>query len=181
MFVFFSPLPPPATPPRFAEIPMEIYQINAFGTHHLLQYLLKTNPAGRFVFASTSEIYGDPQVHPQPESYWGHVNPNGLRSCYDESKRLGETICGIHTRRYQLDTRILRIFNTYGPRVNPADGRVIPSFIKQALLKQPLIINGDGHQTRRYSYVDDLGKYCSGGKLASAEIKVNWDGGSDDK
>jgi nucleoside-diphosphate-sugar epimerase len=114
------------------------------------------HPEARFLFASTSEVYGDPQVHPQPETYWGHVNPNGVRSCYDEAKRLGETICGVHFRDLQMDTRIIRIFNTYGPRMDIDDGRVIPNFIKFALAGDKLPVYGDGSQTRSYCYVTDL-------------------------
>jgi nucleoside-diphosphate-sugar epimerase len=146
----------PASPPRYQEHPIETYLVNSLGTHQLLQYLYKNNPAGILLFASTSEIYGDPEIHPQTESYWGHVNPNGERSCYDEAKRLGETICGVHQRQFNLDVRIVRIFNTYGPRVNPIDGRVIPNFITQALAKQSLTIYGDGQQTRSYCFVSDL-------------------------
>jgi len=115
-----------------------------------------TNPLGTFVFAGTSEAYGDPLEHPQRETYWGNVNPNGVRSCYDESKRLGETICGVFNRDFQLDTRIVRIFNTYGPRIGADDGRVIPSFIMSALKNEPMTVFGDGSQTRSYCYVSDL-------------------------
>lgn len=146
----------PASPPRYQAHPVETYLVNSMGTHQLLQYLLGNNDKGRFLFASTSEVYGDPLVHPQVESYWGNVNPNGIRSCYDEAKRLGETICGVHQRDLGLDVRIVRIFNTYGPRMDPADGRVIPQFVTEALGKQQLSIYGDGSQTRSYCYVDDL-------------------------
>lgn len=146
----------PASPPRYQEHPVETYLVNSLGTHQLLQFLVKNNPSGRLVFASTSEIYGDPLQHPQQEDYWGNVNPNGPRSCYDEAKRLGETICGVHQRQFGLDVRMVRIFNTYGPRVNPTDGRVIPNFIFQALKKQALTIYGDGLQTRSYCYINDL-------------------------
>jgi nucleoside-diphosphate-sugar epimerase len=146
----------PASPPRYQAHPKQTYLVNSYATHLLLEYLVKTNPQGRFLFASTSEIYGDPEQHPQPESYWGNVNPNGIRSCYDEAKRLGETICGVFERDSNIDARIVRIFNTYGPRIDPDDGRVIPNFIAQALVKKPLNIYGDGSQTRSYCYVDDL-------------------------
>ncbi|HYD35475.1 MAG TPA: NAD-dependent epimerase/dehydratase family protein [Vitreimonas sp.] len=146
----------PASPPRYQAHPIETYQVNVWGTHHLLQYLHTHSPAARFIFASTSEVYGDPQLHPQPESYWGNVNPNGIRSCYDEAKRLGETICGIHHRDLGMDVRIVRIFNTFGPRIDPVDGRVIPQFVSQALANQPLTVYGDGSQTRSYCFVDDL-------------------------
>ncbi len=146
----------PASPPRYQKNPVETYLVNSLGTHHLLDYLKTSNPQARFVFASTSEVYGDPAVHPQTESYWGNVNPNGIRSCYDEGKRLGETICGVFSRDFGLDVRIARIFNTYGPRIDPADGRVIPNFIKQALADEALTVYGDGEQTRSYCYVSDL-------------------------
>lgn len=146
----------PASPPRYQEYPIETYLINSTGCHVWLSYLRQHNPSGRFLFASTSEVYGDPLVHPQPETYWGNVNPNGVRSCYDEGKRLGETICGVFERDFDLDVRIVRIFNTYGPRIDPDDGRVIPNFIKQALAGENLTIYGDGQQTRSYCYVSDL-------------------------
>lgn len=146
----------PASPPRYQKFPLETWQVNTLGTQRLLDWIHQQSPVTRFVFASTSEVYGDPQVHPQPESYWGHVNPNGIRSCYDESKRAGEAICGVYERGMGLDVRIVRIFNTYGERMDPDDGRVIPSLIKQALSNQPLQVFGDGQQTRSYCYVSDL-------------------------
>lgn len=146
----------PASPPRYQAHPIETYLVNTTGTHNLLQYLHKNSPAARVVFASTSEVYGDPQLHPQAEDYWGNVNPNGVRSCYDEAKRLGETICGVHARDLGMDIRIVRIFNTYGPRIDPADGRIIPQFLSEALAQQPYSIFGDGSQTRSYCYVSDL-------------------------
>lgn len=148
----------PASPPRYQELPVETYLVNSLATHNLLQFLQENNPQARFVFASTSEVYGDPQEHPQKETYWGNVNPNGKRSCYDESKRLGETICGVHERKFGMDVRIVRIFNTYGPRMAINDGRVIPSFIKESIAGEKLNIFGDGSQTRSYCYVDDLVK-----------------------
>lgn len=146
----------PASPDRYQENPRETYLVNSWATHQLLDYLLATNPQGRFLFASTSEVYGDPLQHPQTEDYWGNVNPNGLRSCYDEAKRMGETICGVYQRDFALDTRIVRIFNTYGPRLDIDDGRVVPNFIKHALAGEKLPVYGDGQQTRSYCYVDDL-------------------------
>lgn len=145
----------PASPPRYQAEPVATYLVNTVGTHNLLQYLRSTNPQARFVFASTSEIYGDPLEHPQKESYWGNVNPNGERSCYDESKRMGETICGVHERDFKMDIRIVRIFNTYGPRMDPLDGRVIPNLINQALNQEAYTIFGDGSQTRSYCFIDD--------------------------
>lgn len=146
----------PASPPRYQAHPIETYLVNSIGTHNLLQYLFKTNPKGRFVYTSTSEIYGNPAENPQKETYWGNVNPNGIRSCYDESKRMGETICGVHSRDFGVDVRIARIFNTYGPRMDPEDGRAVPNFLKEAVNGQPITMYGDGKQTRSFCYVDDL-------------------------
>jgi nucleoside-diphosphate-sugar epimerase len=145
----------PASPDNYQLHPVETYSVNSFGTHFLLDFIKKHNPNAQFLFASTSEIYGDPTVHPQTESYWGNVNPNGVRSCYDESKRMGETICGIFGRDFGVDTRIVRVFNTYGPNM-AFDGRVIPSFIKMGLTHSPYVIYGDPQKTRSYCYVDDL-------------------------
>lgn len=165
----------PASPPRYQEHPVETYLVNSLATHQLLQHLLTSNPDGRFIFASTSEVYGDPQEHPQKETYWGNVNPNGPRSCYDEAKRLGETICGVHMRDFGLDVRIVRIFNTYGPRMDPTDGRVIPQFISEALASEPLTVYGDGSQTRSYCYVSDLvaGILLMGGVDAARGETIN--------
>lgn len=146
----------PASPPIYQKYPIETYLVNSLGTHQLLQYMLEKNPDVRFVYASSSEAYGEPQEHPQKETYWGNVNPNGVRSCYDESKRFGEMVCGVHSRDMSMDIRIMRIFNTFGPRMNPADGRVIPNFVTQALHNNPLTVYGDGSQTRSFCYVDDL-------------------------
>lgn len=146
----------PASPPAYQKNPIETYLVNSLGTHNLLSYLKENSPQTRFLFASTSEVYGDPLVHPQKEDYFGNVNPNGERSCYDESKRLGETICGTFERNYGMDIRIVRIFNTYGPRMRYDDGRILPNFINQALNNEPLTVYGDGKQTRSYCYVDDL-------------------------
>ena len=146
----------PASPPIYQQHPIETYLVNSLGTHNLLTYLQANFPQARMVYASSSEVYGDPQVHPQDESYWGNVNPNGPRSCYDEGKRMGETVCGVFTRYFSMDVRIIRIFNTYGPRMRADDGRVLPSFINQALAKQALTVFGDGKQTRSYCFVSDL-------------------------
>jgi UDP-glucuronate decarboxylase len=144
----------PASPPRYQELPVQTYQVNTFTTHVLAEYC--ANTGARMVFASTSEIYGDPLVHPQPESYWGNVNPNGIRSCYDEAKRFAETICGVHVRDFQADIRLVRIFNTYGPNMDPYDGRVIPDFCMRVLRQEPLRVFGSGEQTRSFCYVEDL-------------------------
>lgn len=146
----------PASPPQYQKKPVETYLINSMGTHQLLSYLSLYSPKAVFVFASTSEVYGDPQIHPQPESYWGNVNPNGIRSCYDEAKRMGETICGVFGRDFDMDTRIVRIFNTYGPRIDLDDGRVIPALISAGLHNTPFNVFGDGKQTRSFCFVDDL-------------------------
>lgn len=145
--------PNPNSPKSYHALPIETYLVNSVGTHYLLELAKKNNAV--FLFASTSEIYGDPKIHPQPETYWGHVNPIGPRAIYDESKRLGEAICAVWSRKFGVQTRIARIFNTYGPRMNPDDGRAIPVFIQSAINHQPLTIHGDGHQTRSFCYVDD--------------------------
>jgi UDP-glucuronate decarboxylase len=156
MFDVIFHMASPASPPAYEKYPVETYLVNSLGTHNLLQYMLTTMPNAHVVYTSTSEVYGDPKENPQSETYWGNVNPNGPRSCYDESKRLGETICGVHTRNFGLNVRIARIFNTYGPRMNPADGRVIPQFFMQGLRGEPITIYGDGTQTRSFCYVSDL-------------------------
>lgn len=144
----------PASPRGYMDHPIETYKVNSFGTDYLLKFAKKQKV--RFLFASTSEVYGDPKVHPQPESYWGHVNPIGVRACYDESKRFGEMVCKTFERKYKLDIRIARIFNTYGPRNDRHDGRVVPNFITQALQNKPITVYGDGKQTRSFCYVSDL-------------------------
>ncbi len=144
----------PASPVGYWEHPFETIRVNTEGTMHLLQVCQRLRIP--FLMASTSEAYGNPLVHPQVEDYWGNVNPTGPRACYDESKRLGETITAEFHRQYGLDTRIVRIFNTYGPNSQLNDGRMIPNFIMQALSKQPVTIHGDGQQTRSICYVDDL-------------------------
>lgn len=146
----------PASPPKYQAHPIETYLVNSIGTHLILEYLKTQHPKAVFLFASTSEVYGDPAVHPQPETYWGNVNPNGIRSCYDESKRLGESICGVFQRDFGCDVRIVRIFNTYGPRIDLEDGRVIPSLIRAVLNNTAFSIYGDGSQTRSFCYIDDL-------------------------
>jgi len=143
----------PASPIDFDRIPIQILKVNSLGTHNALG--LAMNKGARFFLASTSEVYGDPKVHPQPETYWGHVNPIGIRGVYDESKRFAESITMAYHRFHGLDTRIVRIFNTYGPRMRLNDGRVIPNFVSQALRGEPLTIYGDGRQTRSFTFVED--------------------------
>jgi len=144
----------PASPIDYLKLPIETLKVGSLGTHNALG-LAKAKGA-RFFLASTSEVYGDPLVHPQPETYWGNVNPVGPRSVYDEAKRFGEAITMAYRRHHGLDTRIVRIFNTYGPRMRPRDGRVVSNFVVQALLNQPLTIYGNGQQTRSFCYVSDL-------------------------
>jgi nucleoside-diphosphate-sugar epimerase len=144
----------PASPPGYLEYPLKTALTNSVGTANLLALALRLK--ARFLVASTSETYGDPQEHPQREEYWGHVNPIGVRSCYDESKRFSETLTMIYVRQYGLDARIIRIFNTYGPRSDPDDGRIVPNFITQALRGDPITVYGDGTQTRSLCYVSDL-------------------------
>ena len=144
----------PASPIDYLELPIQTLKVGSLGTHNSLG-LAKAKGA-TFLLASTSEVYGDPLVHPQPESYWGNVNPVGPRGVYDEAKRFAEAITMAYHRYHGLDTRIVRIFNTYGPRMRPNDGRVVPAFIQQALLGEPLSVFGDGGQTRSFCFVDDL-------------------------
>jgi dTDP-glucose 4,6-dehydratase len=144
----------PASPIDYLEYPIPTLKVGALGTHNTLG-LAKAKGA-RFLLASTSEVYGDPLVHPQPESYWGNVNPVGPRGVYDEAKRFAEAMAMAYHRYHGLETRIVRIFNTYGPRMRPKDGRVVSNFIVQALRGEPLTIYGDGSQTRSFCYVDDL-------------------------
>jgi dTDP-glucose 4,6-dehydratase len=143
----------PASPKDFTEIPIPILKVGALGTHNLLG--LAKDKGARFFQASTSEVYGDPLVHPQPESYWGHVNPIGPRGVYDEAKRFGEAMVMAYHRHHGVDVRIVRIFNTYGPRMRPDDGRVVSNLLVQALAGKPLTIYGEGQQTRSFCYVDD--------------------------
>jgi dTDP-glucose 4,6-dehydratase len=144
----------PASPKDFERIPIPILKVGALGTLNALG-LAKAKGA-RFVLASTSEVYGDPLVHPQPEGYRGNVNPVGVRGVYDEAKRYAEAITMAYHRHHRVETRIARIFNTYGPRMRPDDGRMIPNFVSQALAGEPLTVYGDGSQTRSVQYVDDL-------------------------
>jgi dTDP-glucose 4,6-dehydratase len=144
----------PASPADFERIPIPILKVGALGTYNCLG-LAKAKGA-RMVLASTSEVYGDPIVHPQPEEYWGNVNPIGIRGVYDEAKRYAEAITMAYHRHHYVDTRIVRIFNTYGPWMRPDDGRMIPNFIQQALSGEPLTVHGNGEQTRSIQYADDL-------------------------
>ena len=144
----------PASPIDYLKIPIQTLKVGAMGTHNLLGLALAKK--ARFIIASTSEVYGDPLVHPQTEEYWGHVNPIGPRGCYDEAKRYQEAITMAYHRYHGLETRIVRIFNTYGPRMRLNDGRVLPAFIGQALRGEDITIFGDGSQTRAFCYVDDL-------------------------
>src|ERR1043165_6010855 len=144
----------PAAPIDFLRLPLHTLKVGSYGTHHALG-LAKQHRA-RFLLASTSEVYGDPQVHPQPESYWGNVNPIGPRGVYDEAKRYAEALTMAYHRQQGVDTAIVRIFNTYGPRMRSHDGRAIPTFMRQALENAPLTAFGDGSQTRSFCYVDDL-------------------------
>jgi UDP-glucuronate decarboxylase len=143
-----------ASPEDFTDFPVRIALTNTEGTRNLLDHAVACD--AKMLFASTSEVYGDPEVHPQPESYTGNVNIRGPRGCYDESKRFGETLTVAYEREYDLDVRTARIFNTYGPRMRPDDGRVIPNFVSQALDGRDLTVYGDGSQTRSFCYIDDL-------------------------
>src|SRR6267142_3087659 len=144
----------PASPVDYLELPIPTLKVGSLGTHKALG--LAKEKGARFLLASTSEVYGDPQVHPQPEEYWGNVNPVGPRGVYDEAKRFGEAMTMAYHRYHGLDTKIVRIFNTYGPRMRPNDGRVISNFVVQALKGEPLTVYGDGRQTRSFCYVSDL-------------------------
>lgn len=144
----------PASPPHYQSNPVHTTKTNVLGVINLLE--LARISGAKFLQASTSEVYGDPLEHPQGEGYWGHVNPNGVRSCYDEGKRCAETLCLDYARQYGVPVKIIRIFNTYGPGMRPDDGRVISNFIVEALSEQKLTIYGDGEQTRSFQYIDDL-------------------------
>lgn len=144
----------PASPVDYQNIPLETLWVSAMGTKNLLE-LARKNKA-MFLHASTSEVYGDPLVHPQTEGYWGNVNPNGPRSCYDEGKRFAESLIVNYQKVHGVNARIFRIFNTYGPRMRANDGRVIPNFVSEALAGEPITIYGDGNQTRSFCYIDDM-------------------------
>ncbi len=144
----------PASPVDYLELPIQTLKVGALGTHNALG-LARAKGAG-LLLASTSEVYGDPLVHPQREDYWGNVNPIGPRGCYDEAKRFAEAIVMAYHRMHSIDTKIVRIFNTYGPRMRLKDGRIVPNFVRQALLGEPLTVYGDGSQTRSFCYATDL-------------------------
>src|ERR687889_1752734 len=151
---FVYHLASPASPIDYLRLPLQTLKVGSYGTHNALG-LAKWKRA-RFLLASTSEVYGDPEVHPQPETYWGHVNPVGPRGVYDEAKRYAEALTRAYRTYHGVDTTIVRIFNTFGPRMRPDDGRAIPTFIRQALAGEPLTVAGDGSQTRSLCYVSDL-------------------------
>jgi len=151
---FVYHLASPASPIDYLRLPLHTLKVGSYGTHHTLG-LAKVKRA-RFLLASTSEVYGDPELHPQPESYWGNVNPIGPRGVYDEAKRYAEALTMAYHRQQGVDTAIVRIFNTYGPRMRPHDGRAVPTFLRQALQDRPLTVFGDGSQTRSFCYVEDL-------------------------
>jgi len=144
----------PASPPRYQKDPVHTLKTSVLGALNLLE--LATNTGAMIMQASTSEVYGDPTISPQPETYWGNVNPIGIRSCYDEGKRCAETLFFDYGRQFGTKIKVVRIFNTYGPRMNPEDGRVVSNFIVQALKNEPLTVYGDGSQTRSFCYIDDL-------------------------
>ena len=144
----------PASPVDYQKIPIQTLKAGSLGTHNTLGLALAKN--AKYLLASTSEVYGDPLVNPQPETYWGNVNPIGVRGCYDESKRFAEALAMAYHRIHNLDTKIVRIFNTYGPRMRKDDGRVVPNFIMQALKNEPITVYGSGKQTRSFCYVSDL-------------------------
>jgi dTDP-glucose 4,6-dehydratase len=151
---FVYHLASPASPIDYSRLPLHTLKVGSYGTHHMLG-LAKVKRA-RFLLASTSEVYGDPQVHPQPEHYWGHVNPIGPRGVYDEAKRYAEALTMAYHRQQGVNTCIARVFNTFGARMRPHDGRAIPTFLRQALQDKPVTVFGDGSQTRSFCYVDDL-------------------------
>jgi len=164
---FVYHLASPASPIDYLRLPLHTLKVGSHGTHHMLG-VAKFKRA-RFLLASTSEVYGDPEVHPQTEDYWGHVNPIGPRGVYDEAKRYAEAMTMAYHRQQGVNTSIVRIFNTYGPRMRAADGRAIPTFLRQALQDQPITVFGDGSQTRSFCYVDDLIR----GIVALAESEIH--------
>jgi dTDP-glucose 4,6-dehydratase len=151
---FLFHLASPASPEDYQKYPIETMKANSTGTHNILELARKEK--SKFLLASTSEVYGDPLIHPQKENYFGNVNPVGPRSCYDESKRFAESITMVYHMKYRINTRIVRIFNTYGPRMKWGDGRALPNFITQAINNKPITINGTGNQTRSFCYINDM-------------------------
>jgi dTDP-glucose 4,6-dehydratase len=169
---FASPASPnPNSPFGYLNLPIQTMKAGALGTHNTLG--VAKEEGARFLLASTSEIYGDPLVHPQKEDYWGHVDPIGRRSVYDEAKRFAEALTMAYQRFHDVDTRIVRIFNTYGPRMHLDDGRVVPNFLQQALKREPLTVYGDGSQTRSFCYVDDLIEGIYNLLLSEEHLPVN--------
>ena len=168
---FVYHLASPASPIDYLRLPLHTLKVGSHGTHHTLG-LAKQHRA-RFLIASTSEVYGDPQVHPQAEDYWGHVNPIGPRGVYDEAKRYAEALTMAYHRQQGVDTAIIRIFNTYGPRMRPHDGRAIPTFFRQALTDRPITVFGSGSQTRSFCYVDDLIRGMIGLAESGEHMPVN--------
>ena len=168
---FVYHLASPASPIDYARLPLHTLKVGSYGTHHMLG-LAKVKRA-RFLLASTSEVYGDPQVHPQPEDYWGHVNPIGPRGVYDEAKRYAEALTMAYHRQQGVNTCIARIFNTFGARMRPHDGRAIPTFLRQALQDKPLTVFGDGSQTRSFCFVDDLIRGLIALAESDAHLPVN--------
>ncbi|HKA18409.1 MAG TPA: UDP-glucuronic acid decarboxylase family protein [Blastocatellia bacterium] len=168
----------PASPIDYLQLPIQTLKVGSLGTHKALGLAKAKN--ARFLLASTSEVYGDPQVHPQREEYWGHVNPVGPRGVYDEAKRFGEAMTMAYHRYHGLDTRIVRIFNTYGTRMRPHDGRVVSNFIVQALKGEPLTVYGDGSQTRSFCYVSDLIEGILRLLMASEHSQSRTEAGEDD-
>src|SRR6267154_3505815 len=161
----------PASPIDYSELPIQTLKVGSLGTHKALG--LAKHKRARFLLTSTSEIYGDPLVHPQREDYWGNVNPIGPRGCYDEAKRFAEAMTMAYHREHKVETRIVRIFNTYGPRMRLNDGRVVPAFVSQALKNQPLTVFGEGRQTRSFCYVSDLIEGIFRLMMSSCEQPVN--------
>ncbi|MSW96489.1 MAG: NAD-dependent epimerase/dehydratase family protein, partial [Actinobacteria bacterium] len=161
----------PASPIDYLRLPLHTLKVGSYGTHHTLG-LAKLHRA-RFLLASTSEVYGDPKEHPQREDYWGHVNSVGPRGVYDEAKRYAEALTMAYHRQQGVDTSIVRIFNTYGPRMRPYDGRAIPTFLRQALDQRPITVFGDGGQTRSFCYVDDLIRGIIALAQSSEHLPVN--------
>jgi dTDP-glucose 4,6-dehydratase len=161
----------PASPVDYLELPIQTLKVGSLGTHKALG--LAKEKGARFLLASTSEVYGDPLEHPQTENYWGHVNPVGPRGCYDEAKRFAEALTMAYHRTHGVDTKIVRIFNTYGPRMRLRDGRVVPAFVSQALQGRPITVFGKGQQTRSFCYVDDLVRGIYRLMLSSVHFPVN--------